>query len=209
MSGFSPQTSQREYPSWVENISPLASPSEPTRTEWIMPEREQGTFRALDLMAACVRGECPPDYSGYQDQFNYRVATTVVGNLDERVSDNTDRAVAALYVFVRDQIAYLDHPPGEQVVQDARRTLEFRTGDCVSKSVCLSTLLASLGIESYFVAQHPSHDQAYSHVYIECRGVALDPIADGKNGRPLFSVGHRQVLPDGGFETKWTIFCCV
>jgi hypothetical protein len=166
-----------------------------------MSNREQGTFQALDLMAQCVRGECSPDYSGCNDPYNYRVAALVV----ERLLDSNEVA-ATLFYFVRDKIAYLDHPIGEQVVQDCRRTLEFKTGDCVSKSVCLATLLGSLGIESCFVAQHPTHEQAYSHVYVECNGLALDSIADGKGNRPLFMPGQRQQLPDYGFETKWSIF---
>jgi len=36
--------------------------------------------------------------------------------------------------------------------------------------------------------------------------IALDSIADGKEGRPLFGINQRPLLPDGGFEMPWKIF---
>jgi transglutaminase-like putative cysteine protease len=215
MSGFSPFISHSEYPLRSEIVSPLASsvfafedPQPITRTDSVMMPAEQGTFQALRLMAAAVRGECPPDFSGYQDEFNYRVAISVVSGLR---SKNPSNEIATLFRFVRDNIIYVEHPIGEQIVQDCRRTLELGTGDCVSCSVCLATLLGSIGRISRFVAQHPSAEQAYSHVYLECLDhfgdwIALDPIANGRGGRPLFNVGDRNRLPDGGFETSWNIF---
>ena len=96
-----------------------------------------------------------------------------------------------------------------QVVKDCRRTLESGSGDCVSKSVCLATLLATCGIESRFVAQ-ATDGENYDHVYLQARldgqWVSLDPTADGKGGRPLGDVGWAQVLPEGATETTYPIF---
>lgn len=205
MGAFPPVTSSTAhvYPS-VEVVS-APTPPKITRTDYTMADGEQGTYQALRLMASAVRGECEPDYSGYQDKFNRRFANQIVAE-----NRGAYDVVATLFYFVRDQIRYVNHPMNLQVVQDCRRTLELKTGDCVSKSVCLSTLLACLGIPSRFVAQHPNHDQSFSHVYVECEGggggISLDSIADGKEGRPLFGVGERQSLPDGGFEMPWKIF---
>jgi hypothetical protein len=202
MGGFSPQFSPSEYPTRVETISP-PNPRSITKTDYPMADAERGTFQALALMASCVRGECEPDYSGFEDEFNCRVASEIV---NQRSKSQRDQ-IAALYFFVRDNIVYLDHPIGNQVVQDCRRTIELGSGDCVSKSVCLATLLACLEIQSKFVAQHPSDNQAYSHVYVETLdGLALDSIADGKENRPFYQPGYRQKLPDLGFETSWNIF---
>lgn len=156
-------------------------------------------------MAAAVRGEMEPDYSGYQDEFNRRAASQIVFSSGAKTREDQ---IAALFAFVRDRIRYLDHPPHMQVCQDARRTLQLKTADCVSKSILLSTLLATQGIESQFIAQRPSHESGFSHVYVEIvdSGMALDSICDGKEGRPMFGVGDRNKLPDEGFELSWSIF---
>ncbi len=157
-------------------------------------------------MAACVRGECPPDYSGWRDEYNQRAARQIVagGGTWQRWDD-----LAALFCFVRDRIAYIEHPPDEQVVQDCRRTLEMATGDCVSKSVCLATLLACRGYRPRFVVQCLDGAE-YSHVYCDLwadgRWIGLDPIADGKQGRALGDAGWRQPIPAGGHETVCRIF---
>lgn len=160
-----------------------------------------GTFQTLDAMARAVRGEISPDFSGYQDPYNAAAAATI--------GQESINAAVALLRYVRDSIQYLDHPFNMQVVQDCRRTLEIGSGDCVSKSVCLATLLACLGIESRFIAQ-ATDGQDYDHVYVEAyvdgQWVALDPTADGKDGRPLGDVGWRNQLPQGGTETPFNIF---
>lgn len=207
MDSFSPQTtSQREYPSGFETVSLSTSFVQPiTRTAYSIPADERGTYESLRLMACAVRGEMEPDYSGYKDEFNRRAADQAVSSSGAKTRDGV---IAALFAFVRDGIRYIDHPPHQQVVQDCRRTLELGSGDCVSKSVCLSTLLATQGIESQFVAQHPSHESGFSHVYVEIvdDGLALDSICDGKDGRPIFGVGDRSKLSDEGFELSWSIF---
>lgn len=161
----------------------------------------EGTYQTLDAMAACVRGECPPDFSGYHDEYVRRKAEELVRNVP---SQNSEKEVRALFEFVRDRLKYQKHPINQQRIQDCRRTLEIGSGDCVSKSVCLATLLAALGYECRFVAQNPTGEE-YTHVYVEVLDDSgewrpLDPVAEHKPmgwTQPLFATGH---------ETPWAIF---
>lgn len=160
-----------------------------------------GTFQTLAAMAQAVRGEIPPDFSGYSDSYNAAAASSITGG---SMGD-----VAALLRYCRDAITYIDHPFNMQVVKDCRRTLESNSGDCVSKSVCLATLLACCGIESRFVAQASdgaNYDHVYVQAYIDGQWVSLDPTADGHEGRPLGDIGWSQALPEGAGEMPYTIF---
>ncbi|OQB32230.1 MAG: Transglutaminase-like superfamily protein [Candidatus Hydrogenedentes bacterium ADurb.Bin170] len=186
---------------------PFFSSSIHTEQSWPLLDGADGTFQALALMAAAVRGECPPDYSGYSDPYIRAAAARIITAYGKGYS--AEAALQALFSFCRDAIAYLDHPWNVQQVQDARRTLERMTGDCVSKSVCLTTLLATQGIISRFVAQAPTGNE-FNHVYVEAltaQGwIGLDPVASGTMGRPFGEIGWRQALPDYGFETSSEIF---
>jgi len=132
----------------------------------------------LDAMKDAVLGRVGPDYSGYQDGFNIRAANQICSH----VSGQTQRAqIAALFNWVIANITYTPHPLNQQTVQDARRTIELRSGDCVSLSVLLATLLACLGYQSQFVAQWLDGQEA-SHVYLEVflpsgEVIALDAVA--------------------------------
>lgn len=166
-----------------------------------LSEGVAGTFESLDAMAQCVRGDCPPDFSGFQDEFNRQAAERLVAEVP---SQDVRGEINAVFLFVRDQIPYRKHPFNQQRVQDCRRTLELGSGDCVSKSVCLATLLFALGYEARFVAQCPDGVE-FSHVYVEARDdfgnwIALDPVAEDQ------PMGWSQSLPYGGFETTWQIF---
>src|SRR6266498_496300 len=162
---------------------------------------DAGTFQTLDAMKDAVLGRVGPDYSGYQDGFNIRAANQICSH----VSGQTQRAqIAALINWVIDNITYTPHPLNQQTVQDARRTIELRSGDCVSLSVLLATLLACLGYQSQFVAQWLDGQEA-SHVYLEVflpsgEVIALDAVA---SDQPM---GWRQSLLDGGFEYEQEIF---
>lgn len=164
-------------------------------------EGDAGTRQTLEAMARAVRGQIPPDFSGYLDPTIRATALFLTYNVTD--------PIWALFRFVRDDIAYLEHPPDMQVVQDARRTISLRRGDCVSKTVCLATLLATRGYFSRFVAQDED-GQGFSHVYLEVKDglawVALDPVADGLFGRPLGGIGWRNDLPASGFELYQSIF---
>ena len=171
----------------------------PTTIEPLAPGTS-GTFQALDAMRSAVRGEVPPDYSGCRDPEIKQAAISIVGK--DRGADRNE--IATLFDFVAHRIHYLDHPPQMQIVQDAKRTIEIGSGDCVSKSVLLATLLASLGYQPYFIAQYISDDEGYGHVYValDMNGetLRLDPVASDS------PMGWSQKLQDGGFETSYPIF---
>lgn len=160
-----------------------------------------GTRQSLEVMARAVKGQIPPDHSGFSDPYNQQLARNIIGESDDDV--------AALFRFVRDRIRYVEHPINLQVVKDCRRLVESNEGDCVSKSTCLATLLATRGIASRFVAQDPD-GHGFNHVYVEADvggdWVALDPTADGQEGRPFGDVGWRQALPASGVEFVQPIF---
>jgi len=162
---------------------------------------DAGTFQTLDAMRDAVLGRIPPDYSGFNDPFNIRAARSICAD----ASNQSERAqIAALFDWVINNITYEPHPINQQTLQDARRTLELKRGDCVSLSVLLATLLACCGLPSRFVAQWVDGESA-SHVYVEVfmsRGelLALDAVA---KDQPM---GWRQKTLDGGFELPWEIF---
>lgn len=166
-----------------------------------LPDGDGATFMTLDAMRDAVLGRIGPDYSGVNDQFNIETAKQIVAGvyvLDARAQ------IAALFNWVIANITYEPHPINQQTLQDARRTLELKRGDCVSLSVLLATLLACLGYQSRFVAQWPEGDSA-SHVYVEVllpngNWLALDAVAKDQ------PIGWRQPTMDGGFEVQWEIF---
>lgn len=168
-----------------------------------LAEGDGGTFQTLDAMKACVLGIVPPDYSGYRDEFNIRAANQIASTAS---GQDARSKVAALCNWVTRNITYTSHPFNQQVCQDAKRTIELRKGDCVSLSILLATLLASLEYPyiSRFVAQWVDGEDA-SHVYVEVHmpdgeWLALDAVAKDQ------PVGWRQNTLDGGFEVAWEIF---
>ncbi|MBO0719207.1 MAG: transglutaminase domain-containing protein [Blastocatellia bacterium] len=172
-----------------------------------LSEGTQGTLQTLGAMRDAVTIGLPPEYVSYKDGSNAVAAARITSYSPDT---SKHQLAAAIYQFARDQVSYIDHPWNMQVVQDAKRTLQLRTGDCVSKSVLVSTLLASLGIKSRFVAQATTIE-GFDHVYVEAQledgsWLALDPTADGKDGRPAGHVGWSQRLADGGFEMAYEIF---
>lgn len=182
--------------------TPIAAAS--TTTYKPLHDGTAGTKQTLQAMRQAVLYGLAPEFAGYKDQRNIQAARRIA------VGGTVGMQVVNLYEFARDAIEYIDHPWNLQVVQDAIRTIQKRTGDCVSKSVLLSTLLASLNIKSRFVAQ-AEDDTGFGHVYVEAsldtgEIIALDPTADGRDGRPIGDVGWSQTLNDGGFEYAFEIF---
>lgn len=178
------------------------SRSAPAVTYSPLAEGAQGTWTTLNAMRDCVLGQVPPDYSGYQDEFNIRAAIDICGR-GPSPGRATQKEIAALFNFCAHQIKYLEHPINQQVCQDARRTIEIGSGDCVSLSVLLATLLACLGHQPYFIAQCLDGEE-FSHVYVALKlngqELRLDPVARDK------PMGWSQQTLDGGFETTWEIF---
>jgi transglutaminase-like putative cysteine protease len=163
-----------------------------------LADGDQGTFQTLDAMADAVMGLLGPDYSGYTDPTISNAAHQIAGS-----GQNSLDQIAALFDYASHKIRYVEHPFNTQVVQDAKRTMAIGSGDCVSLSVLLATLLASLGYKPRFVAQWVDGREA-SHVYVEVfvngQWLALDAVASDK------PMGWRQNTMDGGFELPWEIF---
>jgi len=160
-----------------------------------------GTFQTLDAMAQCVRGEIAPDFCGYEKPEIVRFASRLIEQ-----AKNSQQEIEALFNYAARQITYEAHPVDQQIIQDACRTIQHKTGDCVSKSVLLATLLSAMDYDVRFVAQYFNDAQMYSHVYVEAfdkqlgNWIGLDPVASDK------PIGWTQTLPDGGWETPWDIF---
>lgn len=198
----SPQTV--DYP--IQRDDALAAypfiPANPAlvSTEPLSPGTD-GTFQTLAAMAKCVRGEISPDFCGYEKPAIVNLASTLIQDCKD-----SQQEIKALFNYAANQIRYEAHPIDQQIVQDACQTIRLKTGDCVSKSVLLATLLASLDYDVRFVAQYYDDKQLYSHVYVEAfdkqlmNWIPLDPVADDK------PMGWTQSLPDGGFETPYDIF---
>lgn len=173
---------------------------EPSIAYVLLADGSEGTYQTLDAMAVCVRGECSPHFSGCHSEEIRRKAESIVKGVP---GQNADGEIKALFDFVRDKITYRKHPINQQRLQDCQRTLDAGSGDCVSKSVCLATLLAALGYEPRLVAQCLDGEE-YTHVYVEVftdmGWFPLDPVAEKQ------PMGWTQPLPETGHETIQTIF---
>jgi hypothetical protein len=164
-----------------------------------LPDGDDGTYITLNAMKDAVLGRIGPDYSGYKDSFVCKAAHQIC----QSSGCSSHGQIAALFNFVTYQIEYEAHPIDQQTLQDARRTIEIGSGDCVSKSVLLATLLACFGHRPYFIAQWVD-GQSASHVYVGLNfngeELRLDPVAEDK------PMGWSQNTLDGGFEIIWEIF---
>lgn len=155
-----------------------------------------GIYQSLEAMAACVRGEIAPDYAGFDNP-------KVCQKLQEiQLADWANSPEMAIFNYCQNQIDFVLHPPEMQIVQDALVTIEKGSGDCVSKSVLLATLLAAACVPVWFVTQNVD-GQEFSHVYCEA-------VVDGKlmalDSSANHPAGWRQLLQPAGFETTWLIF---
>jgi Transglutaminase-like superfamily len=168
----------------------------------------EGTAETLAMMAAAVRGEIEPDYSGFQDEAIRSCAISIIAATK---GHDAIGEIHALFYFVRDRIKYVRDPIDLERVQDAARTLQLKTGDCDDKCVLLASLLASIGYLPRFTVQsQDGHD--FDHVYVEVfddqagEWIPLDPTADCLAGTPCGFPGWRhpalvewtyQIFPTG------------
>ncbi|NMG82607.1 MAG: hypothetical protein GIS02_00150 [Methanosarcinales archaeon] len=81
------------------------------------------------------------------------------------------RIADAIFVWVRDRIAYINDPAGEYF-QPAARTLEVGAGDCDDQSILLAAMLGSIGFEPILVILP-------EHVYVEL------PVGAGETPLPM------------------------
>ena len=154
-----------------------------------------GIFQSLDAMSACVRGEVGPDFAGWQNPQIQSFKNSLIA------SNPFQDPAFTIFDFVQSEIKYVPHPPDQQVIQDALVTIREKSGDCVSKSVLLATLLRANQTPVWFVAQC-LNGLDYSHVYCEAlingKVYALDAITNEP-------AGWSQPCGQTGFETTWLI----
>lgn len=169
-----------------------------TVEEFPMSDGAFGTFEALEMMAAAVRGELPPDYSGWDDPQILAFALSLTR------TTRTFREMAQDVFNYACSLEYRAHPDEVQIVQDAARTIQLGYADCVSLSILIATLEAALGMNVRFAAQYYSDSALFTHVYAEVwikdKWIAQDAVAKNE------PMGWTQKLPDGGFEHTKEIF---
>lgn len=169
--------------------------NQPEWREWLA-DGHAGTLRTLEVMRWLVRKDSHSP--------TVRQATALLIEQQPQISP-----VAALFLFARDQIRYVNDPPGWEKVSDFDHTMQSREGDCDDKVVWLATALLSLDIPVRFVVQ--SYDGGdWDHVYLEfydwstLQWVPLDPTADGHTGI-IADIGWRQPLPRKGREMTYEV----
>jgi transglutaminase-like putative cysteine protease len=133
-----------------------------------LPEGFAGTLRTLEAMRSFVLSA--PRDAGLRD-FALYITRDVRGH---DFAAEQDR----LFYFARDFVSYRRDPVDLELVQDARRTLERRAGDCDDKVVLLASLLACLGHRSRFIIVSYSLPH-FHHVYLQTlrsgQWIDLDP----------------------------------
>ena len=132
----------------------------------------KGIERTLQVMAEIVRRDCA-------DQELRDFALNLVRNV--RGHGFMDE-IESVFAYCRDAITYRKDPVLVERVQDARRTIHFKTGDCDDKSLLLCVLLGTLGHRTRFKLAGNSPTQ-WTHVYVEvlapdAKWIALDPTAE-------------------------------
>lgn len=166
-----------------------------------LPSGDAATFETLDAMRDAALIGLAPEYSGYTDAFNRKAAHAICAGRPNNGSELAQ--IAALFDYAQNQIAYVAHPLNQQTLQDAKRTMLIGSGDCVSLSVLLATLLAALDIKNTrYVAQWVDGSEA-SHVYVEVTTDGADLALDAVARSPM---GWRQPLLEGGFESQLNLF---
>ncbi len=121
-----------------------------------MPRGEQGTLQTLRLMAAfCKRDAASPELRAVA----HKIIEGIAGH-------DFNSEIRALYSFARDQVKYRKDPVEVERVQDALRTLQFRSADCDDKVTLLVTLLAVCGHRARFCVSGPAPGR-WTHVYCE------------------------------------------
>jgi len=128
----------------------------------------QGTLHTLAWMRKLVRRDV-------QDLHLRNFAERLVS---ECRGHDFNCEIETIFRFVQKKVVYRRDPVDIERVQDARRTLLFRAGDCDDKAVLLASLLACVGHQSVFsvLGMQPGN---YSHVFVTVQTpkgwLSLDP----------------------------------
>jgi len=175
------------------SLASLQIPASPTVAQLQgIPDGPEGTAQTLRAMRQDVRNAVRSP-----SQTIRSAALQILQGLPAR---KWLREVLALHAFVRDQIRYVSDPVGVQIVQTPEKTLELGQGNCVQKSVLLSSLLESTGHPTRFVALEikGQSDGQFSHVLVETkvgtRWLPLESIIPVPAGWYPPDAGKRYVL---------------
>jgi len=192
MAGNSIVNLEPDFLASAGNVSPAIA-ANPKQTIFSLQPGRDGVFQTAEMMAACVRGEVGPDHNGFQSP-----AVAKLGREIESIFYGQSFP-QAVFNYAQFCLSYVEHPFDLQVVQDCIATAEQGSGDCVSFSVFIATLLASRKIPVCFVFQDVTGEE-YTHVYCEAlinhKLIALDAVSKE-------AMGWRQPLQATGFETTW------
>jgi hypothetical protein len=102
-----------------------------------------------------------------------RAACNAPLNINEMSDDDLLKIAEAIYVWVRDSIAYVNDPAGEYF-QPPVRTMEVGAGDCDDQSILLAAMLGSIGFEPILVIL-PEH--VYVELQVGGKQMPMDPTA--------------------------------
>lgn len=92
-----------------------------------------------------------------------------------------EERVNAIFLFVKELVYYIPDPAGgNDDIENARQVIRLGFADCDGKAVCLSTLLALVGVNTAFKAARYAKVDGYQHVYVIAYnalgvGIPLDP----------------------------------
>lgn len=123
-----------------------------------IPDGPEGVRITLEVMRSFARlARINPDVRGLAIQLTQGVTP------DDELGE-----IAALFMFVRDRIRYVQDVNEVETVQTPEVTLEVGAGDCDDKSTLLAALLESIGHPARFAAVAFAPD-AFEHVLVETR----------------------------------------
>ena len=92
-------------------------------------------------------------------------------NIKGMADDDLIGIANAIFVWVRDYIAYINDPVGEYF-QPPVKTMEISAGDCDDQSILLAAMLGSIGFEPILVIL-PEH--VYVELQIDDKQLPMDP----------------------------------
>jgi len=129
-------------------------------------------LRIAELVEQVKAGSRDPVVRKKAVELAHQVCTVPL-DIGSMSNENLLAVAEALYLFVRDKIAYVNDPAGGYF-QAAAKTLEVGAGDCDDQSILLASLLGSIGLDPILVIL-PEH--LYVELQIGEKHLPMDPTA--------------------------------
>lgn len=167
-----------------------------------MMPRGQATVRTLAAMRRFV----------LKDMSDLELRAFVIDRLKNLRGHDFSREIETLFKIARDEIRYLRDPLKVELVQDAKRTLAFKAGDCDDKTTLLATLLGIAGhLTRFVVIGYTPFVNRFDHVFLEVydkqqeQWISLDATNEAANvGWNFSGWHHRAKFPI--FKPSWNRF---